>query len=110
MRGLIGLLFPKRLQRFGYLWRIIATNLAVGMIVASASPIDRVFPMLGLVGICFYQFLFILLPRTRDTGMSGWWVLLSLVPIVYVFFTIILVFRPPEYHFSHASYESTVKI
>ena len=41
--------------------------------------------------------------------MSGWWVLLSLVPIVYVFFTIILVFRAPEYHFGHAPAEGAAK-
>jgi uncharacterized membrane protein YhaH (DUF805 family) len=109
MRWLIGFLFPKRLHRLAYVWRILVTNLAAGVIVASTSPTDHLVPMLGLVAIFVYQFLFILLPRARDTGMSGWWVLLSLVPIVYIFFTIILVFRAPEYHFGHASTESTTK-
>ena len=109
MRWLIDFLFPKRLHRLGYLWRILATNLAAGIIVASSSPAEQLFPMLGLIALCMYQFLFILLPRVRDTGISGWWVLLSLVPIVYIFLTIILVFRAPEYHFSHAPYESTAK-
>jgi uncharacterized membrane protein YhaH (DUF805 family) len=65
--------------------------------------------MLGLIALCVYQLLFILLPRVRDTGMSRSWVLLSIVPIVYIFLTIILVFRAPEYHFGHASDESTAK-
>jgi uncharacterized membrane protein YhaH (DUF805 family) len=41
--------------------------------------------------------------------MSGWWVLLSLVPIIYIFLAIILLFRAPEYHFGDASYASTTK-
>jgi uncharacterized membrane protein YhaH (DUF805 family) len=65
--------------------------------------------MLGFVALCVYQFFLILLPRVRDTGMSGWWVLLSLVPIIYIFLTIILLFRAPEYHFADASYASTTK-
>ena len=109
MRWLFGFLFPERLHRLGYLWRILATNLAAGMIVASTSPTEKILPMLVLIAIFIYQFLFILLPRARDTGMSGWWVLLSLVPIVYVFFAIILVFRAPEYHFGRASAERTAK-
>jgi uncharacterized membrane protein YhaH (DUF805 family) len=108
MRWLIDFLFPKRLHRLGYLWRILATNLALAMIVVSSSP-EQLYPVLGLIALSIYQLLFILLPRVRDTGMSGWWVLLSLVPIVYVFLTIILVFRAPEYHVGDAPYESPVK-
>ena len=106
MRWLIELIFPKRIQRFGYLWRILATNLGVGVIVASGSPFENPYASLGLIALFAYQFSFILLPRVRDTGMSGWWVLSSLVPIVYIFLTIILVFRPSEYHFERASYEA----
>ena len=109
MRWLIEFIFPKRLHRLGYLWRILTTNIAAAMIVASSSSIEQLYPALGLLAICVYQLFFILLPRVRDTGMSGWWVLLSVVPIVYIFLTIILVFRAPEYHFGHASDESTVK-
>lgn len=109
MRWLIEFLFPKRLHRLGYLWRILATNLALGLIVASSSPTEQLSPLLGIIALCAYQFLFILLPRVRDTGMSGWWALLSIVPVVYILLTIILLFRAPEYHFGHASYESTAK-
>jgi uncharacterized membrane protein YhaH (DUF805 family) len=109
MRWLTDFLFPKRLHRFGYIWRILATNLGVAMIVASGSPIEQPVPALLLLTIFIYQLLFILRPRVRDTGMSGWWILLSLVPIVYIFLTIILVFRAPEYHFDDASSEGTAK-
>src|SRR5262249_1126805 len=57
------------------------------------------FPIVGVAAIGLYQFVFILLPRVRDTGMSGWLVLLSLVPIVYLLLTIILLFRRSQYHF-----------
>jgi uncharacterized membrane protein YhaH (DUF805 family) len=109
MRWLIEFIFPKRLHRFGYIWRILVTNLGVAMIVVSSIPTERPLPALFLLTLFVYQLLFVLLPRARDTGMSGWWVLLSLVPIVYVFLTIILVFRASEYHFDHTSFESTAK-
>jgi uncharacterized membrane protein YhaH (DUF805 family) len=109
MRWLIDFLFPKRLHRLGYVWRILTTNMVGGAIVATTSPMEHLSPMLGLVALCVYQLIFILLPRVRDTGMSGWWVLLGVVPIVYVCLTIILVFRAPEYHFGHASDKSTAK-
>ena len=109
MRWLIDFLFPKRLHRLAYVWRILTTNMAAGGIVASTSPMEHLSWMLVLIALCVYQLFFILLPRVRDTGMSGRWVLLSVVPFVYIFLTIILVFRAPEYHFSQASYESTAK-
>ena len=106
MRWLIEFIFPKRIQRLGYLWRILATNLGVGLIFASSSPFENPSASLGLIALLAYQFFFVLLPRVRDTGMSGLWVLLSLVPIVYIFLGIILVFRPSEYHFERSSYEA----
>jgi uncharacterized membrane protein YhaH (DUF805 family) len=102
MRSLLGFLFPQRIGRLGYLWRILSTNLAVALILAT-SPTDQLYPIVSVGAIGVYQFLFILLPRVRDTGMSGWWVLLSLVPFVYVFLTIILLFRPSEYHFERSA-------
>jgi hypothetical protein len=98
MRPLIDFLFPRRIGRLGYFWRILATNLAIALIIAT-SPTDQLFPIVGIGTIGVYQFVFILLPRVRDTGMSGWLVLLSLVPIVYLLLTIILLFRPSQYHF-----------
>ena len=109
MRWLIEFSFPKRLHRLGYLWRILTTNIAAGMIVVSSSPTEQPYPALGLLALCVYQLLFILLPRVRDTGMSGWWVLLSVVPFVYIFLTIILLFRAPEYHYGHTSHENTAE-
>ena|ERR1700736_3285231 len=106
MRQLSEFFFPRRIQRLGYLWRILATNLAIALILASNSPTEQVYPMAAIVVICVYQLLFILLPRVRDTGMSGWWVLLSLVPVVYVFLAIILLFRPSEYHFERSTTEA----
>jgi uncharacterized membrane protein YhaH (DUF805 family) len=106
MRWLINFIFPSRIQRLDYLWRILTTNLAVGLILASSSPFENLSAWLGLIALFAYQLFFILLPRVRDTGMSGWWVLLSLVPIVYIFLGIILVFRPSEYHFERSLHEA----
>src|SRR5438309_12090413 len=98
MRTLVEFFFPKKIHRLGYLARILTTNLALGVILAVSSAGNHGYWIIAVVLLGIYQLLFILLPRLRDTGMSGWWVLLSLVPVVYVFLAIILIFRAPEYH------------
>ena len=65
--------FPKRLARLGYIWRILLTNATVAIVLASAPSPEQVSTMLGLLVLFGYQFFFVLLPRVRDTGMSGWW-------------------------------------
>jgi uncharacterized membrane protein YhaH (DUF805 family) len=60
----------------------------------------------SVVVFAIYGLFFILLPRLRDAGMSGWWLLVSLVPIANLLLGIILLFRPSEYHFSRTSSES----
>ena len=57
----------------------------------------------ALFALGIYTLLFVVLPRVRDTGMSGWWVLLSLFPVVNGFFYLFLIFRAPEYHFEGSS-------
>ncbi len=50
-----------------------------------------------VVAIFIYDFLFIALPRIRDLGMSGWWLLTLFVPLVNIFLSLILLFRAPSY-------------
>jgi uncharacterized membrane protein YhaH (DUF805 family) len=69
---------------------------------------DFGYAALGVVGIFVYQVFFVALPRLRDAGMSVWWVLLGLIPFLYLFLTIILLFRPPEFHFGDVSNDRTV--
>ena len=106
MGPLVEFIFPKRLHRLAYFLRLLATNVAGGVILAVSSPSEQLYAVLGLVALGIYQLLFVLLPRVRDTGMSGWWVALSLVPVVYILLGIILLFRAPEYHFERSSLEA----
>jgi uncharacterized membrane protein YhaH (DUF805 family) len=46
--------------------------------------------------LTIYGFLFIGLPRIRDIGMSGWWLLIMLVPIANIWLGLILLFRAPS--------------
>jgi uncharacterized membrane protein YhaH (DUF805 family) len=109
MPALISFIFPKQIHRLGYLWRILATNAGIGATFAVASSSEPAYATLGIIAIFIYQVFFVVLPRLRDVGMSGRWVLLVFVPFLFVFLTIILLFRPPEFHLANISDEITVK-
>jgi uncharacterized membrane protein YhaH (DUF805 family) len=103
MRSLIEFIFPRRLHRVAYFLRLLASNVGFGLILATSSPLEQLVPFLGFATLAIYQVLFIGLPRLRDTGMSGWWILSAFVPVAYIFLSIILLFRAPEYHFERSS-------
>jgi uncharacterized membrane protein YhaH (DUF805 family) len=103
MRSLIEFIFPRRLHRVAYFLRLLASNIGFGLIFATSSPLEQLVPFLGFATLAIYQVLFIGLPRLRDTGMSGWWILLAFIPVIYVFLSIILLFRAPEYHFERVA-------
>ena len=49
----------------------------------------------SVIVLTVYGFFFIGLPRIRDIGMSGWWLLIMLVPIANIWLGLILLFRAP---------------
>jgi uncharacterized membrane protein YhaH (DUF805 family) len=49
----------------------------------------------SFIVIMLYGIFFIVLPRIRDIGMGGGWLLLIFVPIAGEIFGIILLFRAP---------------
>ena len=103
MRGFTELIFPKRLDRFDYIWRVLVTDLALVVLAHTAladypPPTKQLFSALGLIVLAVYQFVFVLWPRVRDTGMSGWCVSFSVVPFVYIVLTLFLAFRASEGH------------
>ena len=110
MRQIIEFIFPKRIHRLSFLVRAIATNLLCFWLIVAFSSMHVISPIpvvtapsedwhyyVAILALAIYNLLFLLLPRVRDTGMSGWWVLLSLVPVVNGFFFVFLIFRAPEY-------------
>ena len=46
-----------------------------------------------------YVAFFVILPRAREGGMSFMYAVLALVPLIFPFLAIALIFRPPEYRF-----------
>jgi uncharacterized membrane protein YhaH (DUF805 family) len=112
MPQVVEFIFPKRIHRLSFLVRSLATNLLLFwlMVALSSAHVITPIPVAGepsedwyyyvaLLALGIYSLLFVWLPRVRDIGMSGWWVLLSLFPVVNGFFYLFLIFRAPEYHF-----------
>jgi uncharacterized membrane protein YhaH (DUF805 family) len=96
MSFLIEFIFPGRLHRLAYFLRGVTTDIFGGCIYAfSGTNASSIWLVLLLAALGVYQMFFVILPRIRDIGMGGWWLLLMLVPGVNVVFGIILLFRAP---------------
>jgi len=87
------LLFPRRIARVSYLCRTFLVILGLGVLASlqksdSSSEADQFSGVLAVpvLSLFAYWLFFIVLPRCRDLAMSGWCVLLVLVPGVGVFF------------------------
>jgi uncharacterized membrane protein YhaH (DUF805 family) len=88
-------LFPRRLHRLSYFFRLTAVNIANGILYGCGSGLDprMIWSLIGASIV--YCIFFIALPRMRDIGMNGWWVLLIFVPGADIIFSAILLFRAP---------------
>jgi uncharacterized membrane protein YhaH (DUF805 family) len=51
----------------------------------------------SFIALSIYESFFIILPRFRDIGMSGWWLLLYIIPVANIPLAIILMFRAPNF-------------
>jgi uncharacterized membrane protein YhaH (DUF805 family) len=52
-----------------------------------------------IILMVIYAVFFILLPRARDIGMQGRWLLLSFIPFANIVLGLILMFRASRYRF-----------
>jgi len=97
MNWLIEFIFPHRVHRLAYLLRILATNAVLYCIfgIGAAQGGEAYIRLLCVVALIAYQLFFIALPRVRDIGMNGWWLLLVLVPVANIVFGIMLLLRAP---------------
>jgi len=92
---MVDFFFPTRLHRLSYLLRLFLTNGVVAFLEFYRSIADtRIWIVCWTIAVV-YQVWFIVLPRIRDLGLSAWWALLLLVPIVDIIFSLILAFRAP---------------
>jgi uncharacterized membrane protein YhaH (DUF805 family) len=98
MASLIRFAFPKKIGRLEYLIRLLVCALAIGYLVVFQDATEPRIALLALA-IWHYAVFFVLWPRLRDCGMTGMWVVLSLVPLIFVGLSIALLFRAPEFHF-----------
>ena len=98
MQSIIGFLFPKRLHRLAYFLRLVLFNFCLILILAYRD-VDNV-GITASVFVSLYAMFFILLPRINDIGMSGWWLIVSLIPVANVLLGIILLFRAPAFEFA----------
>jgi len=93
---MIEFLFPKRLARLSYFFRILLCNGVFFFLyqhMSSGSLIETLVLILTLL----YAALFVILPRMRDTGMSTGWIVLAFIPFLSSFLGIALLFRRSNY-------------
>lgn len=95
MSDVIDIFFPRRLHRLGYLFRGLAADGVTYFAYSCSTTMNSTLWWAWAIALLVYGMFFIVLPRIRDIGMSGWWLLATLIPVVNVVFGIILLFRAP---------------
>ena len=103
--SLIEIVFPRRLHRLAYFLRLIIANILSSFLYTDRDTMNASIWWIVVIALALYGLFFILLPRLRDVGMSTWWLLVALVPLVNILLGIILLFRAPEYHFGSSTNE-----
>ena len=73
----------------------MVTDLLASCICVACSSDEARVGVFCFIVIGAYQVFFIVLPRIRDINMSGWWLLIVVVPVVNIVFGVILLFRAP---------------
>jgi uncharacterized membrane protein YhaH (DUF805 family) len=97
MNVLIEFIFPRRLHRLGYFIRLLLSNVVTYFLYSCSTTMSPQLFLISVGALLVYVFLFIGLPRIRDLGMSGWWLLVFFVPVVNIWLGLILLFRAPSY-------------
>lgn len=97
MYCLVEFIFPRRLHRLAYFLRAVALDTVTGVLYASSTTFNPRFWWPSVIVLIIYGLLFIVLPRIRDTGMSGWWLLVTFIPVANIVFGVILLFRAPAF-------------
>ena len=104
MNELIEFIFPRRLHRFAYFLRGIVVEVSMLFLFDNRGATDPLAFVVLILGLAVYSLVFIMLPRIRDVGMSGWWLAAAFIPVANVMLGIVLLFRPPHYSvFDHAA-------
>jgi hypothetical protein len=91
--AMIEFIFPRRLHRLAYFLRGLAFDVVTGILYSCSTTMNAKIWWALVTILTIYGIFFIILPRIRDVGMSGWWILATLVPVADVVLAIILLFR-----------------
>ena len=97
MNDLVEFIFPRRLHRFAYFVRIILLNTATYFLYSCSTTMNPPLFWISAIAILVYGIMFVVLPRIRDLGMSGWWLLGAFVPLLNIWLGLILLFRAQSY-------------
>ena len=97
MNVFIEFIFPRRLHRLDYFIRLMLSNVVTYFLYSCSTTTSPQLFWISVVALLIYVFVFIVLPRVRDLGMNGWWLLAFLVPLVNIWLGLILLFRAPSY-------------
>jgi len=93
---MIEFIFPHRLHRLDYFLRGVIADVKEGILYSCIGTTGSEVLWVSIIVLWIYEVFFIILPRIRDIGMSGWWILIAFVPVVNILFSIILLFRAPR--------------
>jgi hypothetical protein len=95
MNWSIEFIFPRRLHRLSYFFRVLLTNFFGYYLYACGATMNPCLLWMAVIVFMTYQLFFIMLPRMRDIEMNGWWLLALFVPLVNIWLALLLLFRPP---------------
>ena len=95
MHWLVEFIFPRRLHRLAHLRGMIA-NIVTYFLYSGSTTMDSRYWWSSTIAVLIYGLFFIVLPRIRDIGMSGWWLLVTFIPVADIVLGIILLFRAPS--------------
>jgi uncharacterized membrane protein YhaH (DUF805 family) len=97
MKWLIEFVFLRRLHRVDYCLRVLTSNFMMFFLYGNNWLFNPGLCFWLMIFLVIYSIFFIVMPRIRDLGMSGWFCLLVLIPLVDIVFGIILLLRAPKY-------------
>jgi hypothetical protein len=92
---MIEFIFPNRLHRLAYLWRLLAANFVTCFLYSCSTTMNPTLWWALAIALALYSLFFIVMARIRDIGISKWWLLATFVPVVDIIFGIILLLRAP---------------
>jgi uncharacterized membrane protein YhaH (DUF805 family) len=97
MRRIFEFIFPYRLHRLAFFLRGSLLSLLTYILYSFNGSMDLKYFGGSVMAILLYDIFFIILPRCRDVEISGWWALLTLIPVANLPLGLILLFRAPVF-------------